>query len=124
MMATKQEQLDAILSQLENTGGIVGSAVISRDGLVVTHHIPDNANAESFAALTATMTGAAETSVMVVGKGTPDRILVETESIKLITVGAGSELFLSVLASPEANLGLVFMEMKSTVEAIKGVVGG
>lgn len=123
-MATKQEQLDAILSQLENTGGIVGSAVISRDGLVVTHHIPDNANAESFAALTATMTGAAETSVMVVGKGTPDRILVETESIKLITVGAGSELFLSVLASPEANLGLVFMEMKSTVEAIKGVVGG
>lgn len=124
MMATKQEQLDSILNQLENTGGIVGSAVISRDGLVVTSHIPSEANAESFAALTATMTGAAETSVMVVGKGTPERILVETDSIKLITVGAGSELFLTVLASPEANLGLVFMEMKSTVEAIKGVVGG
>jgi len=61
---------------------------------------------------------------MVVGKGTPERILVETDSIKLITVGAGPELFLSVLADPGANLGLVFMEMKTVVEKIKDVVGG
>ncbi len=122
-MTTTQEKLEAVLMGLETAGGVDGSAIISRDGLVVVRRIPAEANSESFAALTATMAGAAETSVMLMDKGTPDSILVETGQVKLVTVGAGSELFLAVLGASDANLGMLRLAIKKAAGEILQLVG-
>lgn len=123
MAGTKQERLEAVLHSLDRVGGIQGSAIISRDGLIVASHVPKDLNVESFAAMSATMTGAAETSVMVIDKGIPNRILVETDKTKLISVGATSELLMVVLSDPRANIGLLFVEIKKAVQAIKEIMG-
>lgn len=122
-MTTTQEKLEAVLVDLETAGGVDGSAIISRDGLVVVSRIPAEANSESFAALTATMAGAAETSVMLMDKGAPDSILVETEQVKLVTVGAGSELFLAVLGASDANLGMLRLAIKKAAGEVLQLVG-
>jgi len=71
---SKKEKLLRVLSGLKAEGDIEGSAVITRDGLLIAADLPSRIDAETFAAMAATMTGAAETAVSELKKG-----LVESE---------------------------------------------
>jgi hypothetical protein len=118
-MVSLREMLEKILKDLKSVGDIEASAVVSRDGLLIAADMSPSANAEAFAAMTATMLGAAETATSEMGKGIPDRVIVEGGEGKIITSGAGSKALLVVMASPKANLGLVLLEMGKASEKIK-----
>ena len=90
---------------------IEASAIVSRDGLLIT---------EAFAAMTATMLGAAETVSSELGKGVPDRVIVESNAGKIVATGAGSKALLVVMTNPKATLGLVLFEINKAREKIKG----
>ena len=122
MTATTKEMLEKLLGDLKKVGGIEASAVVSRDGLLMVADIPQNINAETFAAMNATMVGAAETMISEIKKGVPDRVIAESENAKVIATGAGSKALLVVMTSSEAGLGLVLVEMEKTVDKIKEVL--
>ncbi len=113
--------LDKILSDTKKVGGVEASIVASRDGLLIASNIPSSlcARAETFAAMSATMLGAAETATTELGKGVPDRIIVESEHGKLIATGAGSKALFVVLTEPNAGLGLILVELEKATEKIK-----
>ena len=81
--------------------------------------IPQNVHAETFAAMTATMLGAAETAVMELKKGVVDRIIVEGRDAKIIGTGAGQKALLIVMTEPNTGLGLVLVEMDKAKEKIR-----
>ncbi len=122
-MASLREQLEKILKDLKAVGDIEASAIVSRDGLLIAADISHNVNAEAFAAMTATMLGAAETATSELGKGIPDRVIVEGKEGKIIATGAGPKALLVVMTSPRANLGLVLLEMGRASEKIKELLG-
>ncbi|HDM60214.1 MAG TPA: hypothetical protein ENF96_00985 [Archaeoglobus veneficus] len=123
-MTSLREMLENVLRDLKSAGDIEASAIVSRDGLLIAADISQNVNAEAFAAMTATMLGAAETATSELGKGIPDRVIVEGKSGKIIATGAGSKALLVVMTNPKANLGLVLLELGKASEKVKELLGG
>ncbi len=122
-MASLRERLEGVLKELKGVGDIEASAIVSRDGLLIAADISQSVNAEAFAAMTATMLGAAETATSELGKGVPDRVIVEGKEGKIIATGAGPKALLVVMTAPKANLGLVLLEMSKVSEKIRELLG-
>ncbi len=119
---TTIEMLEKVLKDINNIGGVETSAVASRDGLLICSTIPRKQHAETFVAMSATMIGAAETATTELGKGIPERIIVETKSGKIIGTGAGQKALLLVMTKPDANLGLILIEMTKASDQIKNIL--
>ncbi len=120
---TTAEILEKILNDLKHIGGIEASAVASRDGLLICSTVSKNFHAETFAAMSATMLGAAETATTELGKGIPERIIVESRNGKIIATGAGSKALLMVMTEHDAGLGLILIEVAKASEKIKEALG-
>jgi hypothetical protein len=118
-MVSLREMLEKVLRDLKSIGDVEASAVVSRDGLLIAVDMSQNVNAEAFAAMTATMLGAAETATSELGKGIPDRVIVEGKEGKIVATGTGPKALLVVMADPKASLGLLLLEMERTREKLK-----
>lgn len=118
-MANLKDMLEEVLNDLKSAGDVEAGAVVSRDGLLIAADISQNVNSDSFAAMTATMLGAAETATSELRKGIPDRVIVEGENGKIIATGAGFKALLVTMTSPQANLGLILLEMGKASSKIK-----
>ncbi len=119
MPKSKKEELADLLKELENVGDIDGAAITTRDGLLVASRLPRDVNAETFAAMSATMYGAAETAVSELKKGSVKRVISEAEDCKLVAVDAGPSAAVVALVRSEANLGLVLIEILKVANATK-----
>src|SRR3972149_950102 len=120
---TTTEILEEALNNLKNIGGIEASVVASRDGLLIHSTVSRKLHAETFAAMSATMLGAAETATTELGKGIPERIIVESDDGKIIATGAGTKAILLVMTEPDASLGLILIEIAKASEKVKQVLG-
>ena len=112
-MATTKEMLDKILSDLESTGGIELSAIVSRHGLLMVSTESGSFSSEAFAALTATLYVSAESTTTRLSDEVPKSIIVETETKHVITLEAGPKALLVVLVDNAGSLGLILNDMKS-----------
>ncbi len=121
-MTTTKGMLEKILHDLKSTGDVEASAIVSRDGLLMARDIPREINGETFAAMSATMLGAAETAINELKKGGVNRIIVESKQAKILASGAGEKALLVIMTSPDAGLGLILIEMDKACSKISGVV--
>ncbi len=119
---TIAEALEKVLSDLKRTGDVEASAIVSRDGLLMASDIPKSVHADTFAAMSATMLGAAETAISELKKGAPDRVIIESKKGKIITTGAGPKALLVVMTSPEAGLGLVLVNVEKATDKVRGLL--
>jgi uncharacterized protein len=111
--------VDKVLTDLKNVDGIEACAVVSREGLLIRSISQKEQFAESIAALSSTMLGAAEIVTIELGKGTPDRIIVETEQGRLIAVSAAPKALLVVIVNSDIGLGLILFELKEAAKKLK-----
>ena len=117
----RKELLDKVLSELKNVVTIEASAIVTRSGLLISADIPQQISAETFAAMSATILGAAETTTLEMGKGSPDRVIVETGEGRIITIGAGEKALL-VCMTADPNLGLLLVELEKAAEKVKKIL--
>jgi predicted regulator of Ras-like GTPase activity (Roadblock/LC7/MglB family) len=120
-MSTKN-LIDEVLRELKSVGGILSSAVVTRDGLLVASDTSPDVDAETFAAMSASMVGSAETAVTEVKGGTAMRVIVESENSKLIALGAGPKVLLVVLTIREVPLGLILLKIGEAARKISSLV--
>lgn len=118
-MSSKKEILSDLLKGLEEEGDVEGSAIVTRDGLLIASGLPEDIDSETFAAMSATMLGAAETAVCELKKDEVGIIIVEGKEAKLITRNAGLNAFLVAMVSTDANLGLILIEMSKVSKEIE-----
>ncbi len=78
-------------------------------------------NADTFAAMSATMFGAAVIAAVEFGKGLPDRVIVETKFGKLIASGAGPIALIIVMARNDSTLGQMLIEVSKASDRMKDV---
>jgi len=116
---TKKERIDSLLEEFVSGGDVEGAAVVTRDGLLVTSSFSSNTDAETLAAMTATMMGSAETAMHELKKKEIERVIVEAKDSKMIAMGTGEETILVCMVSSKANLGLILMNMKKTAQKIE-----
>ncbi len=118
-MSDVTEMVDKVLVDLQKIGGMEACAVVSRDGLLIRGISQKGLFANSIAAMSATMFGAAENATIEAGKGVPQRVIVESEKERLIAVGAGSKALLVVIVDSDTGLGLILLELDEAANKLK-----
>ncbi len=116
------DMVDKILVDLKKVGGVEACAAATRDGLLIRALMQQEQFAESFAAMSATMLGAAETATSELGKGIPNRVIVESDHGRLIAVGAGPKALLMVLVNSNTGLGLILLELEKSAAKLKEIM--
>ncbi len=119
---SKNEMLMKIIKELRKVGDIEGSSIVSRDGLIIASDLLADVDTKTFAAMSAAMTGAAETATSELKKGNPDQIIVDSKMGSIIATGAGKKAILVCLIRPRANLGLVLLNMNNSSKRIAKII--
>nr|QNO49025.1 hypothetical protein KNGNHFEO_00021 [Methanosarcinales archaeon ANME-2c ERB4] len=117
---TTMDALEKTLSDLHNKTAIEVSAIVSRNGVLIAANAPTDA--KTFAAMAATMLGAAEITSEGLDYGVPDRMIVESHRGRLIMMGAGRKMLLAAMTEPDTNLGMVLADLEKTIEEIVAIV--
>ena len=111
MPESKKDKLTKILKELDSIGDVIGSAVVSTEGLCIAADIGEGVDEDTFAAMSAAMQGAAETAAAELKQGRLRQIIVDAEEGKIITISAGEKAILVILATSKINLGLALLEL-------------
>ena len=111
--------VDKVLTDLRNIDGNEACAVVSREGLLIHSISQKELFAESIAAFSATMFGAADIAIPELGNCVLDRIIVETEQKRLIVVSATPKALLFVIVNSDVGLGLILFELKEAAKKLK-----
>ncbi|HEX9339961.1 MAG TPA: roadblock/LC7 domain-containing protein [Thermoplasmata archaeon] len=116
------ERIEETIDELSHLTDIKSAAVVRRDGLVVTHTLPDGVDPKMVAAMTAAIVGTSEMATVQLSQGRFVRAIVESEEGKLLSVGAGEEALLVALVYDDANLGLVLMAMERAAKQVDEIL--
>jgi uncharacterized protein len=119
---TKREQIETSLRKLAASGQAEGTAVVSRDGLLIADALPKNIDAEIFASMTATMHGAAETAMNELNKGICEITISESKESTVVSLGVNPTFLVVAMAKKGTNLGLLRVQMKKTATEIANLL--
>jgi len=115
-------RLEETIDELSHVTDIKSAAVVRRDGLVVTHTLPEGVDPRIVAAMTAAIVGTAEMATVQLAQGRFVRAIVESDDGKLLSLGAGEEALLVALVYHDANLGLVLMAMERAAKRVEDIL--
>ena len=121
-MVVLSERLDEVLTDLKNVNGIESAVVATRDGLLIAANTLSGTHPETFAAMSATMLGAAEMATNDLNNGSVKRIIVESEDCRMVATGSGSKSLLVVLTEANSGLGLILVELEKSARAIDEIL--
>jgi len=105
-------ELESVIEEVTSVRDIRAAAVVRRDGLIITHNLPDGVDPKTTAAMTAAIVGTSEMATVQLGQGRFEQALIESEGGKLVSTGAGDQALVIALAYKDANLGLVLMALQ------------
>jgi predicted regulator of Ras-like GTPase activity (Roadblock/LC7/MglB family) len=112
--------MERILAELNRTPEVLGSFIVSDDGMIVASDVSTELDGEVLGALSAAILQATGRLAEKVDQGTVLGVILETDKNRLFfqRTKAG---FLTLVASETANLGLIRVEMKSAVSKINAL---
>lgn len=112
--------MERTLAELNKTQGVIGSFVVAADGIIVASDFNTEINDEMMGALTSSIINSTEKATRKMEQGELVSFIVETDRNKIFfnTTRSG---FLVCVAGPDANLGLVRVEMRAASERLNNV---
>ena len=123
MAKSRTEQMIDELRDLQiSTPDIEASAVVSLDGLMMASSLPAGMEEDRISAMSAAMLSLGERIAGELGRGYLDQVYIKGENGYVILMSVGDEAVLTVLARKQAKLGLIFLDMRRTVEQLEKIV--
>ncbi len=127
-MGNRQQQIERTIEGfLDEREGLLGMALVSRDGIPVLSRFSRQFDQKAFSilvesAMVATLTGAAEEAMDELEGGPVRRVSVETDELRMTVVGANADLLLVAMTDvdmPVAELNdLLETALKSVGELV------
>lgn len=99
--------------------GVLGSAVVSVDGFAIASELPGSVEERRVSAMSAAMLALGEQTANEFEHGGLERVFVEGAEGYTIVTSAGPDAVLAAIASKDAKLGLIFLQMSRTGELVK-----
>ena len=124
MGSTKQEQLQSVLKELDGSPGMEGSAVITRDGLVIVSDLDKNIHADTFAAMSATMLGSAEAAMQQKGQDIVTRVIAEAKDSRLVALPCFEDSLLVSFVQSNADMESIRQLLQKFVDNAGRIVKG
>lgn len=120
MAKSRTEQLVERLRDLQaSSGDVEGAAIVSVDGLSMASSLPGNVEEDRVSAMSAAMLSLGERISSELGRGQLEQVFIKGERGYVILTSVGEEAVLTVLARPEAKLGLIFLDVNRTVDDLE-----
>lgn len=117
-METVQQTLSALVSRPD----VAGAAFVSEDGLLVAARLPESADGEAIAALSASLLRDAGQLAVAAGRPAPDRMVCDTETGMLVVCRLGIGTAVTVLARPGADVGLLLFHLRQQQAALAALL--
>ncbi len=121
-METVEEKLKEELKKFKKLSGVMGSAIVRRDGLMILSDLSSGVNSKAVAAMSAAIVGTSETASKELKIGDMEEVLIESNKGKLVSIGAGPEAIFVAITKKKINLGLILIEMKKVAEKISKLI--
>jgi predicted regulator of Ras-like GTPase activity (Roadblock/LC7/MglB family) len=122
-MAINSEKLGYILKNfVSTTADVEGAAMVTPDGLPLASSLPGGMDEERVSAMSAAMLSLGDRIGKELSRGNIDRIYVEGEEGFSILTSCGQDAVFLVLAGRAAKQGVLMLEIKRTLEALKPAI--
>ncbi len=119
----REEILTSILTELNGTSAdIEASGVISTDGLMMAAVLPQGMDEDRVGAMSAAMLSLGDRTAQELARGELEQVLIKGNNGYVLMTHAGREAVLTVLAKPQAKLGLIFLDVKRAAENIAEMI--
>jgi len=117
---------ESMVERLQNLSAsspdVEASAIVSVDGLTMASALPQNVEEDRVAAMSAAMLSLGERIANELGRGQLDQVYIRGEGGYVILMAVGREAVLTVMARPETQLGLLFLEMRRTTKELAALL--
>ena len=119
-MASRQEQVLAILDKLSSNAGtdVTGAVAVSMDGIVLASRMATEINADRVGAVAATMVGVTRRVSNELKIGLTEEAILKADNGLFMVLPAGEQNLLAVNLRQGANLGMVRIEAREAAQAI------
>lgn len=101
---------------------IEAAAVVSVDGLPITSILPENVSPDRVAAMSAAMLSLGEGFCRELKRGTLEQVHVKGQYGHVILMAVGEKAVLTILASEQAKLGILFLELRRSVTDLQNIL--
>jgi predicted regulator of Ras-like GTPase activity (Roadblock/LC7/MglB family) len=120
---SRVDTLNKILRGLQSSSpDVEASALISEDGLMIASALPQHIDETRVAGMSATLSSLGARAAVELERGDVEEVLVRGKNGYAVMLASGSGTLLLVLASKQAKLGLVFLDMRRAVDDIRKVL--
>lgn len=119
----RADMLTSILGELNGTSAdIEASAVISTDGLTMAAQLPAGIDEDRVGAMSAAMLSLGDRTAQELARGELEQVLIKGAKGYVLMTYAGGDAVVTVMAKPNAKLGLIFLDVKRAAENIEKVI--
>lgn len=120
---SRTDDLNHVLRALQSgTPDIEASALISEDGLMIASALPQHIEEVRVAGMSSTLLSLGTRAATELERGEPQQVLIRGENGYVVMVRAAEGTVLLALTTPEAKLGLIFLDMSRAVKDIKQIL--
>jgi predicted regulator of Ras-like GTPase activity (Roadblock/LC7/MglB family) len=121
--ANRIEKIQEVLRNLRAVSSdIVGSAMVSTDGFIIASLLPAEVDEELVSGMAAALLGVGERIAGELMGGAMEQTYVRGKLGYVILHAVGQEALLIVLTTPDAKLGLVFLDVKRRVAELAKIL--
>jgi len=123
LSSSRSQQLVEELKKLQiSSPDIQASAIVSSDGLIIASALPNNVEEDRVSAMSAAMLSLGERISTELKRGDLDQVYIRGDSGYVMLMAVGNEAVLTVMASENAKLGLIFLDIKRTADVLIGLI--
>jgi uncharacterized protein len=116
---SRVESIQNVLRSLRSVSpDIVGSAMVSTDGFIIASLLPSEVDEELVSGMAAALLGVGERIAAELMGGSMEQTYVKGRLGYVILNAVGKEALLIVLTTPDAKLGLVFLDVRRRVQEL------
>lgn len=120
---SRVEKIQEILRSLRSVSpDIMGSAMVSTDGFVIASLLPSEIDEELVSGMAAALLGVGERIAHELMGGQMEQTYVRGKQGYVILNAVGADALLIVLTTPDAKLGLVFLDIRRRVGELAKIV--
>ncbi|MGR9052007.1 MAG: roadblock/LC7 domain-containing protein [Gammaproteobacteria bacterium] len=119
----RADMLTSILNELNGSSAdIEASGVISSDGLMMASMLPAGMDEDRMGAMSAAMLSLGDRTAQELARGELEQVLIKGDRGYVLMAHAGAEAVLTVMAKPNAKLGLIFLDVKRAATNIESMI--
>ena len=123
MPGSRSKQMVEELKKLQiSSPDIQASALVSVDGLIIASALPGSVEEDRVSAMSAAMLSLGERISIELRRGDLDQVYIRGDNGYVMLTSVGQDAVLTVMASVNAKLGLIFLDITRTADALSELI--